>query len=247
MENAKQSWILREPALTRTSMSRNAAFALIGVTAQRGALAEALCMMTQLRTYMRPSEALRLSAGDVVSPSAHNPRGLEAAYGLILNSTGRRGSDTPTTTPTPGKTGNYDENVIFDKPDEVWVGKVLARLAKTKRPSESLFSLTYEKYSKVFQESLDDCLMGEMGHTLYAWRHTGPSTDFLTNRRDDREIQAKARWASDASMKRYKKATLALKHGMMTDPRVCTYGELVEQNLEGFFLGTAKLPIATWM
>ena len=246
LKDAQESWSLKEPPATRLPLPHYGAWAVIGRTAQRGEIRTALAMVTQLRTYVRPSELLKLRAADVVAPSSVAVTGMEAMYGLILNAVHSKGGEEIMEDPEPGKTGNFNENMLFDLPDELWVGKSLAKLAGSLHRHQRLFNFSQEQYNQSLKKSLAECQMAHLNATSYVWRHTGVSLDHLCNRRSEQSIKARARWVTDTSVKRYKKATLALRQSSLVPDPVLRYGKEVEAALEGWFFGVKDLPQPSW-
>ena len=239
LKDVQTSWERRAPEPTRIPLPKYAAFAIIGRTAQRGKTEEALGNCLQLRGYLRPSDLRRLKVKSLVKPSTVPTPGMGQFYGLVLN-------ESQVKDPVPGKTGEYNESLLLDLPDEIWLGQALDRLCKGRDPEDSMFSFSATGYANQMRKSADECRLSDMGVTPYLWRHTGPSIDFLEKRHLETDIKRRARWGSDSSLRRYQKATLALRQASKVPTAILQYGKDVEKSLAQYMFGLAALPQPTW-
>ncbi len=246
MLDAQESWSKRAPAPTRLPLPQYAPWSVIGQVAEADHLLESLGLSVMLRAYLRPSELLKIKSDDIVSPTIIDNDSAKV-YGLVLNSTEvERGDLVDVGDLAASKTGCYNENIIFDLEDELWTGQALARLARGKSKGALLFPFAREHLNKVYKEGVKECLAEHLGHTVYVMRHTGPSLDFLEARRPDSSIKGRAHWLSDASTRRYKQSTLALKQAQKWDLRVLRYGKEVQRVFPHFLAGKMKLPNRDW-
>ncbi len=239
LKDVQTSWERRAPEPTRIPLPKYAAFAIIGRTSQRGKIEEALGNCLQLRGYLRPSDLRRLKVKSLVKPSAVPTPWMGQFYGLVLN-------ESQVKDPVPGKTGEYNESLLLDLPDEIWLGQALDRLCEGRDPEDSMFSFSATGYANEMRKSADECRLSDMGGTPYLWRHTGPSIDFLEKRRLETDIKRRARWGSDSSLRRYQKATLALRQASKVPTAILQYGKDVEKSLAQYMFGLAALPQPTW-
>ncbi|CAE7557304.1 unnamed protein product [Symbiodinium sp. CCMP2592] len=145
--------------------------------------------------YLRPGEVARLLVGGLVPPI-----GVVTAWSLILH---------PLEQGTPSKTGEFDETVLFDLPEIVWIAEQTFRLLKVghRGTSEPLFSVDLETV-RSFMQSVGsrygmEAAVGDP-HP-YRLRHGGPSRDILLGLRNLQEVQKRGRWRSFSSVRRYEK------------------------------------------
>ncbi len=156
LKDAQESWAKRAPAPARLPMPRYGAWPTIGAAAALGFLRESLGFATMLDTYIRPSELLKILAEDVIEPSPLDEHGPAAKYGLVLNSAQfARGDPVGEEDLAASKAGSYNENILFDLKDEIWLGKALARLAHGQPKKSLLFPWSREHLNKVFKLSVD--------------------------------------------------------------------------------------------
>ena len=146
-------------------------------------------------TYLRPGEVAKLLVGGLVPPV-----GVVKAWSLILH---------PLELETPSKTGEFDETVLFDLPQIVWIAEQTFRLLKAghRCASEPLFSVSLETV-RSFMRDVGSRFGMEVAvgdpHP-YRLRHGGPSRDVLLGFRTLQEIQKRGRWRSFSSVRRYEK------------------------------------------
>ena len=77
---------------------------------------------------------------------------------------------------------------------------------------------------------------------LYSLRHGGASADALRRTRSIEEIKKRGRWTSDASVRRYEKAALAMREERRAGEEALAYGSLIESRLGEVLMGTISAP-----
>ena len=87
-----------------------------------------------------------------------------------------------------------------------------------------------------------DCLIPQ----LYSFRHGGASFDAISRRRPMADIKKRGRWRSDASIRRYSKAAVALREASRLPKQAMEYAQTVEAALQHFMLGRISPPAPPW-
>ena len=187
------------PAVQRLPLPLVCLGAIMGFVLARHGWRE-LCLkwMLTFRAYLRPGEADRLTAGNIVSPQAAAGAGY-CQYGLLLS---------PQESMTPGKTGLYDESVTLDTDPQLW--PLLGGLLCGKQPQDPLWSVPLDKEINAFNDAVEVLQLQPLNPCRYAMRHGGASEDLLLKTRPLAEVMKRGRWRSDASLRRYAKDTRLL-------------------------------------
>lgn len=150
-------------------------------------------LLVMFDLYLRPGEAHGLRVADVAAPVA----GLQTAGGH-WSFTVR-----PWDSGMPSKTGAFDDTVVMDRPDRVFLGNYLALLKQGKPASEKLFTgVTVESFNRAFRAAA-----AELGLDLvpYQARHGGATHDRWDRTRSLEEVRKRGRWRSEQSTRRYEK------------------------------------------
>ena len=110
------------------------------------------------------------------------------------------------------KTGLFDESVLLDSR---WLGAVvptqLASLARSRSAGARLWSWRHSEFLDEWRASVRALRFAEQQLTtcLYGLRHGGASHDTLNRLRTAQQVKERGRWVTDASVHRYRKASLA--------------------------------------
>ncbi|CAE8695937.1 unnamed protein product [Polarella glacialis] len=162
----------------------------------------ALAISLQLDGYLRPSEAINLTAGQVMPPARKAGRAYSKSWGIVL---------APSEEEKPTKTGHFDDCVLIGDIQHEWLGPMLELIVQGKRPEERLFpSLTLASYERLFRDAMQKRFNNCIHATPHSVRHSGPSNDRFHKRRSLQQIQKRGRWASPKSVARYEKEALLL-------------------------------------
>ena len=193
---SQKGWQKLRPTQTKQPLPWNLCMAIARCLKETNGIAWALAWLVMVDSYLRPSEALRLQASQVLQPS--RDFGMRGTT-LYLNpiALGRR-----------SKTGELDESVAINRP---FIGKAIARLALMKRRGEVLFGPTLAEMRNAFVRAAHRCGVGHLQPVLYMGRHSGASLDSLEGRLKLEEIKKRGRWRTDASVRRYEKHALVQK------------------------------------
>lgn len=212
---ALQGWTKLVPPQMRLPLPRVAMFAILGVLMSQGRLAEATFVRIAFDTYLRPSEAYRLTAASLIAPRDGSKDGYQHWAILVNDAASGR----------PGKTGVTDESVIVDDPS-LW--PLLLALRLKRRPEASLWTFSPHQLRQAFAEALIQLQIADEQTTLYSLRHGGASDDLLSGRRTRKEVKDRGRWRTDQSLNRYaKRARMQQRIGQLA-PALVAFGEKVE-------------------
>lgn len=141
--------------------------------------------------YLRPGEALRIRADDVIPPT-----NLFPSVGLRLHPEDRHISS---------KTGVFDDGMAVDPQYIPDLGQVLLQLARHRGPGNLRFNLSYHEVKAKFQEAMAN--LNLVDPSLYRLRHGGASHDWAAKLRSLPKIKRRGCWMADSSLRRYEKAT----------------------------------------
>ncbi len=192
---AINGWRKLAPGFTRPPMP----WACLALTVQwlltSNNLEASLAILTIFVCYLRPSEALRLPAEDLVEPSQSCPR-----YALLLHGEAEG---------QPSKVGLYNESMLLDSPELPWLGAALA-VWRRARSSRMLFDIKLKELREVFAQAQERVRLKEK-YILYQLRHAGPSHDIRSRHRTLADVKRRGRWAADSSVARYESHALIQK------------------------------------
>ena len=155
-----------------------------------GSFQSALGLLVMFTAYLRPSELLLLSWGDLIRPTR-----AQHHYALLLH---------PEEKGVPSKTGQFGDGVQLDSSLVPWLGKLLGRLAQNREEDEKLIDVTYLQLKKDMEAAMEKLKLGDA--SLYRLRHGGASEDRARSLRTLEEIKKRGRWTSDNSVRRYEKS-----------------------------------------
>ena len=202
------------PARQRLPMPRAAVLAICGWMLYHGLVRMAVATALTFVAYLRPAEALALRQDHLVHPVP----GINH-WGLILHDSALQ---------VPGKTGMWDAAVEIDQDN--WLLPALEALFLGLPPRASLWDFQAHQWRSQFQAAAAALQLDAISNHLYSLRHGGASDDLLGKRRPLDAIRERGRWMSDASLRRYAKATLLQREVSKVPVAVLTYGSLVQAN-----------------
>ncbi|CAK0838172.1 unnamed protein product [Prorocentrum cordatum] len=217
-------------ARMRLPLPRVAMFAIVGVLLAQGRLSEAVFVRLAFDTYLRPSEAYRLTAASLIAPRVGS-RGGYQHWAILVNdaASGR-----------PGKTGVTDESAIVDDPS-LW--PLLAALRDGRRPEANLWTFSPEQVRQAFRAALAMLQLDGEQTSLHSLRRGGASDDLLSGRRTRKEVKDRGRWRTDQSLNRYgKRARMQQRLGLLS-PALVDFGDKVEARLLQLMEVTARTGI----
>ena len=190
---ALTSWGKARPGSQRLPFPLIALMAVIGVLTHQGKTWEALYLYVQFRTYIRPGAFAKLRVNQLIPPAL--AAGLVCSHWCLnLN---------PVEELVPGKTGLYDESIMWDS--DLWAGVLFTRLLQGRSPSDLLWPMDHGDIIFLFRNTCAQLGMSCLAPCLYGLRHGGASQDLLSRTRTLEEVKKRGGWRSDASLKRYGK------------------------------------------
>ena len=141
----------------------------------------------------------------------------------------------------PNKTGEFDESVMMDWPVMALSGYFEA--LQRRRAGQRVWTFDSLHLTSVLKRSAELALCDHLLPQLYSLRHGGASWDALEKRRDIMEIKKRGRWRSDASVRRYEKAALALRETHRLPMEAIEFGRFVDQHLSEILAGARPPPL----
>jgi hypothetical protein len=186
-------------------------------------------------SYLRPRELSSLLVFQLVPPCLS--AGKEFGQWMLLLH--------PENCFVKSKTGFFDEHVALDSPITAWCPPFWKALVSGRDKQAPLWPFSHAELLRSFQAACRRSGVDVLSPTSYGLRHGGASHDALLGLRRLLEIKDRGRWASEASLRRYRKASRAQLevHRMHKDTQ--ELGRLAADNLEHFFTFPAEAKLAT--
>ncbi|CAK0825587.1 unnamed protein product, partial [Prorocentrum cordatum] len=194
-----------------------------------GELEFARCLIFLFRAYLRPNECLGLRVHQLIPPL---PSSGTKYWALPL---------APEEEATPTKTKEFDESLLLDSPELVFLYPRFSTLKK-RSGHENVWSFDYRKFSNLFKRVAGLVGMGQSNLHPYMMRHGGASDDALRQTRSMGAIRRRGRWAADASVKRCEKHARVLKSLECLPEKARDYGITVERQLKALLSLKVRVP-----
>ncbi|CAK0792259.1 unnamed protein product, partial [Prorocentrum cordatum] len=223
---ALTGWRKLVPPQMRLPLPRAAMASIVGVLISWKLFGMAVFARLMFDTYLRPSEAYRLTAGSVIRPRPDAARGY-GHWALIVNDA---------CLDRPGKTGEMDESVIVDNPT-LW--PLLDALVLGKKTSDGLWTFAPDEVRSMFRRAAA-ALGLEAEMTLYSLRHGGASDDLLSLRRTRKEVKDRGRWRTDQSLLRYAKRARMQQRIASLGQNLIDFGHAVDSQMNDLILQTTS-------
>ena len=179
------------PPRSRYPLAESLAAALAVTLCAQNRRDVALLVVTSCYMYLRPGEARSIKVKDLADPSVCMPA-LNPWPSVIL---------CPFEDLEPSKTLTYDDTISCGHPP--WLGRLLVALKKGRPRGALLFGLKAEAVLPAWEAAWKALRLPRI--ELYQLRHAGASADLLARRRREAEVQARGRWRTAASLRRYAK------------------------------------------
>lgn len=192
----------------------------------------ALCLLLMYDLYLRPGEAFSLTVGSAAPPVREGGRSMQYWAFTIR----------PFEEGMPAKTGSFDDSVVLDHPERVFLGPLVAAVRQGRRATDPLFEgVDARSFNKHFREAAR-CL--QLDVVPYQARHGGASGGRADRFRSLDEVRKRGRWRSEASTRRYEKhGKLQAKLAAMPDKMRRHMGD-VAQHIEAIMRLTRRAPPA---
>ena len=148
--------------------------------------------------YLRPSEALRIRAGDLIPPLSKAKGGYQK-WTVVLH---------PEEVGIASKTLEFDESLQLDLEYHQGLGEAVQRYCQNHHIAKKRCILSHDNaelvdHLQTAQEELN--LTAIRAIHPYRFRHGGALHDFVSGQRVLPSIQQRGRWKSQASVRRYQK------------------------------------------
>ena len=164
----------------------------------RDQAAAAMALVVSVVFYLRPSELLGLRVRNL-TPPLRGAGPTHKCWSLSLHEHLSEDS-------RPSKTGEFNEALSLDLARFAFVGRFLEQLMAGKQSSVRLVPLRPGQLAEVmagYQERWG--IPFEM--RPYQLRHSGASIDYASGDRRIKDIKLRGRWKTDASVRRYERAS----------------------------------------
>ncbi|CAK0855006.1 unnamed protein product [Prorocentrum cordatum] len=147
--------------------------------------------------YCCPSELLRVRCRDLVAP----PRGGSAAlrkWGVLLS---------PIEGGAPSKTAVFEESLLRDNAEFLWVSQVLEAITARGSPEDFVVGFTYPQWCGHFQQAVNALPIDALRPiSLYHLGHGGAGREILGGGGDIEGVKKRGRWQSDSPFHQHVKA-----------------------------------------
>lgn len=191
---ALKGWRKEMPAGSRLPLPRIIAYGMAMIMLAKNQRLEALKLIMDHDTYLRPGESIALKKRDVVSAIAGAGRQYSWHSIIIRNSLDRK----------PDKVGVFDNTVPFNSKGREFIGVLVHNRASSLNHAEDLmFPFSASDYKKVFTAA--GSMLGLPNLHPYQTRHGGAAEDLNGAEREYSSVKARGRWMSDSSVRRYTK------------------------------------------
>jgi len=223
---ALRGWRKERPQGSRLPLPKLVAYGMSMHLLALGKRLQALKLILDFDTYMRPGESQDLVKKNLVIPV--KSAGPQYKWYAVVIRDFEDGK--------PDKVGIYDNSVPLNTPERMWLGPVLRNHVKTLSSKESkIFPFQSDEY----REDLDVAAkaLGLTGIHPYQCRHGGASDDLSSKVRDFQSVKTRGRRQTDQSVRRYGKIgkiQQLLNHLSKNKMAFCRWSHL---NLEKAFKG----------
>jgi hypothetical protein len=191
---ALKGWRKERPPGSRLPLPRLVCYGMAMVLWGQNKKLEALKLLLDHDTYLRPGESIDLKGRDIVIP-VRGAGKQYLFYAVIVRNSLDGHAD---------KVGVYDNTVLLNSPGRQFIGALLHQRVKQLKSMEDLvFPFTSAKYRDAFTQS--GAALGIPGLHPYQTRHGGAAEDLNGGERDHAQVKARGRWMTDTSVRRYTK------------------------------------------
>ena len=198
-----KGWRRLKPPSTRPPLPFEAMLLIAVSVCVHHKMAMGIAIVMGFFGYLRPRELTDLLSSQLVPPMTRGlARGKALSFwNIVLHSfEGLKAS----------KTGRYDENLPMDsKWLQGWFPAFLEALHGARKDCHRLWSFTHEELLAAYRMEIRRLGLDALVQNLYGLRHGGASFDTLFRQRDPLGVKIRGRWASDKSLIRYRKASIA--------------------------------------
>jgi hypothetical protein len=196
------------PPRTRPPLPMLAVIAIVVKLLASNEIAMAISILVGTRCYLRPCELTSLRRCQLVKPQIWGGCHFRF-WTILLHPEGLK----------PSKTGYWDETIMMDEASGLAFLNPFFDVLTESNPQSCLWPFSHRRLVQAFATCSQELGLGQLQCCLYALRHAGASSDFLTGARSLLDIKSRGRWTSDASLRRYQKAAVAQRQlALMPEP-----------------------------
>ena len=222
---ALQGWNKTLPESSRDPLPEEAVAGIAAELVRFGLWLMGILTYLATDTYLRPSIILALTADMVIL----SPNGVVC---LLIN---------PFFRGVAAKTGAFDLSTVLDTPGREWLGKILVGLKARTTRFGVLFPFTLKEWRNASQAAA--LRLGFRLSSVYVFRHSGASADFLKKRRDLMTIKHRGHWRSDNSLRRYEQTARSQVFWNTCSAPLTKFLLTIFNNMQGVLLGLYHVPI----
>ena len=231
---ALHAWCRRVPGSSRHPLPLSVFYLVAEYFVKIDRVDAAIATLLMVESYARPSEIVNLAVQSVICPSSgrRGPR----QWGILIGN-----ADLKEFT----KTGQSDDTVILGTSDRRWIVTVFAlwHAKQVRAKADRVFpQLSLQSLEALFRKAHTQLCLNKLRVTPHVCRHSGPSHDVLNKIRSISEVQARGRWLSPKSCRRYEKSGRLLLQYARLDPRVARRAAIAETSLERLLTDILKPP-----
>ena len=178
-----------------------------------------VALTVQFVGYLRPHELLSLTPRHLVAPSSFDAN----VWGLLL---------APEELAVRSKTQVFDESVTLDWAEIPALGDRLREYRRGTEAESSIWGFDSKRFDALFATVAEASGVSVLRPHPYSLRHGGASHDYLRARRTLDAVRLRGRWRSENSVRRYLKASRAMKEEQALDVATLRYGQLIASNFD---------------
>ena len=213
------------PNLSRWPLPWPVAAAAIFILWRRQKFMVAVGIALSFLAYLRPGEMHTLQVRSLVPPVDPGSRGATGRWSLVVREQGG----------PPTKTGTFDDSVILDRPDVLYLDKLWRGLKKNRAPHAQLIPISQLHFASEVKASFEEVGAQKLNIVAYSLHHGGASRDFLQRFRD--------RWRSSTSVLRYQKSTKVLSAMHQLTPRMRDLCKMCGEQLDSLLEDPSVDPV----
>ena len=220
---AMKGWTRLTPSLSRWPLPWTmVAAALVTLWRRRKPVVVAAIALSDV-AYLRPGELATLRVRNLVEPIRPGSTGATGRFSLVIREE---------QSGIPSKTNTFDDSVILDRPDLLWMDR-LWRALKTGRPEHALLiPVSQNDLAHDIKNIFEELGCSKLAIVAYSLRHGGPSWDFMKKSAVETKFSNGDVGAVCQACYDTKKTSKLLSAMQLVQPRQAEFGRYCEDNLE---------------
>ena len=177
---ALKGWARLAPPLSRWPLLWTMVAAALVILWRRRKLVVAAAVALSYVTYLRPGDELAtLRVRNLVVPNRPGNKGATGRFSLVIREA---------ESGIPNKTRTFDDSVILDRPDLLWVDRLWQALIVGRPGHARLIPMDQNEIAREVKTIFEEVGCSMLGVVAYSLRHGGPSWDFMKKFRNLDEI-----------------------------------------------------------